>query len=255
MHKQRNGFGPEVGSALGKGHGGPRILSFGARTLVLGVVLIFWTRSAHSQVFEQPLNLSNTTASSGQPQIASFATNVYAVWSDQSPGNFDIFCSVSGDEGHTFSGPIGPPLNLSNSPGDSTSPQIAADSHDNIYVVWQESVAGTNTTDIFLTRSNNGGQTLSVPVDVSNSPETSEDSPQIAIDKNGDVSLVWSQGTGSAYDAFSSGSTDGGDFLNAPRSLKQLKRDSARPSDRCRRKREYQCHLDWERPALHLGVL
>ena len=51
-----------------------------------------------------PDNLSEeNTGSSFFPQISSSGNNVYVVWEDDTPGNFDIFFAVSTDNGQTFS--------------------------------------------------------------------------------------------------------------------------------------------------------
>ena len=70
--------------------------------------------------FSIPLNLSNNTGTSLSPQIALSGNNVYVVWTDDTPGQNDIFFSNNTDGGNNFS----IPLNLSNNTGTSASPQI-----------------------------------------------------------------------------------------------------------------------------------
>lgn len=61
------------------------------------------------------------------------AGNVNVVWQDETPSNTDIMFSHSTNAGVTFS----TPTNLSNDSAESASPQIAADTAGNIYVVWE----------------------------------------------------------------------------------------------------------------------
>ena len=80
--------------------------------------------------FSQPENISNNDGLSVSPRIVRDKDNVYVVWDDNTPGNFDIFFSFSDNNGLSFS----QPENISNNDGDSGDPQIVTDK-DNVYVV------------------------------------------------------------------------------------------------------------------------
>ena len=82
-----------------------------------------------------PINLSNNTGDSRDPQIAASGNNVYVTWEDDDTpaGNNDIFFRASNNNGTSF----GPPINLSNNTGFSFDPQIAA-SGNNVYVTWED---------------------------------------------------------------------------------------------------------------------
>ena len=69
--------------------------------------------------FGNPINLSNNTGFSFNPEIAAIGNNVYVTWQDNTPGNDDIFVITNAQ-------PFGTPINISNNPGSSQSPQIAA---------------------------------------------------------------------------------------------------------------------------------
>jgi hypothetical protein len=73
------------------------------------------------QTFDTPKNLSSNIGQSQNPEIAVSGNNVYIVWQDNTPGNFETFFSKSTDTGETFSSPI----NLSNNSGISNFPQIS----------------------------------------------------------------------------------------------------------------------------------
>jgi hypothetical protein len=69
------------------------------------------------------------------------------VWSDDTPGNSDIFFAFSTDNGLTFSTPD----NLSENTGNSVDPQISSEGN-NVYVVWSDITPGNS--DIFYTTNN-----------------------------------------------------------------------------------------------------
>ncbi|MGI0001991.1 MAG: sialidase family protein, partial [Nitrososphaeraceae archaeon] len=90
-------------------------------------------------LFSEPVNLTNNQHDSVYAQVATHGSNVYMVWqenpqsydvSNDNP-NYDIFMKKSIDGGITF----GKEINLSNNPGFSEHPQIAA-SGNNVYIVW-----------------------------------------------------------------------------------------------------------------------
>jgi len=109
--------------------------------------IFFSLSSDGGATFSTPQNLSNDLRASA-PRIATDPSgNINVVWQDNTPGNYAIFFSRSGDGGATFS----TPENLSNDSGTSSAPQIATDSRGNINVVWQDYTPGNY--DIFFTRS------------------------------------------------------------------------------------------------------
>lgn len=124
---------------------------------------IFFTRSIDAG-FSFPLigasNLSNTPGRSFNPEIEISGSNVYVVWEDDSPGNFDIFFTMSADNGVSFTNTI----NLSNTPGISAAPQIAI-SGNNVYVVWSDDTAGNS--GIFFAKSSDNGVSFDKAVNIS----------------------------------------------------------------------------------------
>jgi glutaredoxin len=67
---------------------------------------IFFARSTDGGLtFSDPKNISENTGNSVLPQISIEGDNVYVVWHDDTPGNFDIFFARSTNGGFTFSEP------------------------------------------------------------------------------------------------------------------------------------------------------
>ena len=71
--------------------------------------------------FGSTINLSNNAGQSLSPVVAASGNNVYVVWHDDTPGNFEILYRRSTDSGATFDDTI----NLSNNAGSSLTPVIS----------------------------------------------------------------------------------------------------------------------------------
>jgi len=83
---------------------------------------IFYRRSTDGGAsFGSTVNLSNNDGHSDLPAIAASGSNVYIVWFDNTPGNFEIFLRKSVNAGDIF----GSTVNYSHSTGDSIAPTIA----------------------------------------------------------------------------------------------------------------------------------
>jgi len=83
------------------------------------------------------------------------------VWTNSLPSNNEIFYTRSTDGGASF----GSTINISNNPGNSLNPSVAA-SGNNVYVMWVDQLSGP--TDIISRTSTDGGTTFeSEPSNVS----------------------------------------------------------------------------------------
>jgi hypothetical protein len=162
------------------------------------------------------LNLSNDSGLSYQPRIATYGkNNVYVVWTDNSPGNYNILFTRSLDGGDSFDKPI----ILSNIKGVSNFPNIAASGNDTVYVVWSHknntdfdpsnTENQTQTYDIFFAKSFDRGHSFSKPVNLSNDPANSQ-SPAVAVSEMGTVYVVWSDDSIGTYETFFTKSLDRG---------------------------------------------
>ena len=172
---------------------------------------IFFAVSNNNGVsFGTPINISNSTGSSTDPQIAASGNNVYVTWEDTTPGNRDIFFAVSNNNGTSF----GTPINISNSTGNSVNPQIAT-SGNNVYVTWEDSTPGNS--DIFFAVSNNNGTSFGTPINISNSTGGSFN-PQIATSGN-NVYVTWEDSTPGNNDIFFAASNNNGTSFGTPINL------------------------------------
>ncbi|CAN5611438.1 hypothetical protein BH18THE1_BH18THE1_17140 [soil metagenome] len=146
-----------------------------------------------SLFFGRPFGITSNNGTSKLPQIAAQGSNVYVVWQDNAPGNYDIFFTYSSDNGSSFA----PVHRLSNNTGASELPQIAAQGSE-VYVVWQDNTPGNY--DIFFTHSSDNGSSFAPVRSLSNNNGTSQ-LPQIAA-QDGNVYVVWQDNTTGNYDIF-----------------------------------------------------
>ncbi len=165
------------------------------------------TSNDSGNMFSTPVNISVNQGNSGAPQMAVNGNNVYAVWMDDSSGNFDIFFSKSSDGGQTFATPV----DISRTKLDSGYPQLAV-SANNVYIVWTEIVTDKNY-EIFFAKSTDGGKTFDQPLDISNNPGASG-WPKIAVD--GNIYVSWVDNTLGNYDVYIVKSTDNGNSFGSP---------------------------------------
>ena len=131
--------------------------------------IFFAASNNNGTSFGTPINLSNNTGGSSNPQIATVGNNVYVTWEDNTPGNIDIFFRASNNNGTSF----GTPINLSNNTGGSFDAQIVVVGN-NVYVTWGDNTPGN--IDIFVITN---AQPFGIPINISNNPGSSEN-PQIA---------------------------------------------------------------------------
>lgn len=168
-------------------------------------------------------NLTDNPNDSAYGQIAASENNVYVVWQDSttpdlSNNNYDIYIKKSVDRGETFAennnsgNGTTKVQNLSNNPGFSEHPQIAA-YKEKVHVAWIDNTSGNK--EILLARSVDNGTTFSKAVNLSNTTTNSRNLELAAFEN--DIYVVWldedEQGNGII---FLKASSDGGDTFSNP---------------------------------------
>jgi hypothetical protein len=150
--------------------------------------------------FSNVTNLTDNPNDSVYPQIAASENNVYAVWeqstsADLSNNNYDIYIKKSADWGESFAANSDSSaidtttdvLNLSNNPGFSNHPQIAA-YDEKVHVAWIDDSLGNN--EILLARSIDNGTTFSEAINLSNTANTNSRNLELSAFEN-NVYAVW----------------------------------------------------------------
>jgi hypothetical protein len=130
---------------------------------------------------------------------------VHTVWTDQSPGDFDIFYKRDGSDYDPTT------ENLNNNAGfNSLDPAIAV-AGTNVHIVWAEN------NEILYQRSITGGATFDPVINLSNNGATSTQ-PSIAISGNS-VHVVWTDNTPTNFDIFYRRSINGGANFEATKNI------------------------------------
>src|SRR5918998_5844797 len=150
--------------------------------------------------FSNVTNLTDNPNDSVYPQIAASENDVYGVWEDSttpdlSNNNYDIYIKKSADWGESFAGNTNSSatdtttevLNLSNNPGFSNHPQIAA-YDEKVHVAWIDDSLGNE--EILLARSIDNGTTFSEAINLSNTTNTNSRNLELSSFEN-NVYAVW----------------------------------------------------------------
>jgi predicted neuraminidase len=162
---------------------------------------IFLRRSSdNGATWKTPVNISSNAGRSSNSEIAVSGTNVYLTWFQANTANtsHDILFRRSADSGATWKSKV----NLSNDPGFSHSPDIAA-SGSNVYVTWNGEVTFPDERTfmgILFKNSNDGGATwtsVKVLSDYPIHPDPSNDgqlvgasSPRV-VSSGSNVYMAW----------------------------------------------------------------
>lgn len=151
--------------------------------------------------FKAPVNISNNLDDSRSPAIARDKSGkIFVVWQNDIPRSREIYLSHSTDNGATWNQAV----NISNSQGVSSKPDIAVDNSGGINVVWHESAA--NNVEVYFSRSIDNGASWTRPVNISNNSGYST-YPAVAANKSSNISVVWND---SNREIYFSHSTDNG---------------------------------------------
>jgi hypothetical protein len=150
---------------------------------------IFFSKSTDNGAhFSAPVNISNDSDDSTEPQIAAVGNSVYVIWTIQlSPSGTQIAFNASHDGGKTFDGKFV----LTGAANTALYPRIAATSS-TVSVVWEEVIGGTNP-DVYYRKSTNGGVNFDSTVNLSNDSAFSG-TPWISA-ASSNVYIVWFNAT------------------------------------------------------------
>ncbi|CUR52058.1 exported protein of unknown function [Nitrosotalea devaniterrae] len=179
---------------------------------------VFLSKSSDSGAsFHVPVDISTTTGQSGTPEVIVSGNNLYAVWMDNTSGNYDIFFTKSTDGGNTFVKPI----DISNLKGDSGYPQFTVWKN-NVYVTWTQTMTGINY-DVYFAKSSDNGDTFDKPINLSNNFGPSG-WPKIVSD--GSIYVSWVDSSPGKFDVLITKSTDGGMTFENAINLSNSKKES-----------------------------
>jgi hypothetical protein len=196
---------------------------------------ILFSRSTNSGArFSIPINLSNNPNTfSSSPQVEASGRNVFVAWLESGPNHTlniaNTYFAKSANSGVTFSTPIKLSNNgAANNYGFGT-PRLGSSNSsnvDNVYIIWAYPSPSNSSfpqnTDLFISRSVNGGISFSFPFRVSSYPGLRDANINVSTNLNSnadEVGLVWSADTANkalGYDIFISQSKDNGLSFSNP---------------------------------------
>lgn len=175
-----------------------------------GITQSYIIDSKKGAKFKKPRNITPGAGAAFSPRVAVDSVGtVNVVWGDTTDGGKRVMFLRSTDESATFS----QPRDISRSTAQAFDPEIAIDSNNAINVVWEDSAPGHNV--IMFTRSNDGGETFSDPLQISTNTDFAAEA-HITVDNLNRLHVVWSEEVDGDAQAFYARSTDGGQTFSVP---------------------------------------
>jgi hypothetical protein len=151
------------------------------------------------------------------------ADTLHVVWYSPAAGNDEIYYRKSVDSGTTWTAT----KRLTWTSGDSIHPAIAADSGDNIHVVWYDNTPGNE--EIYYKGSGDGGDSWG-SVRRLTWQEEGQRLPSVTADSSGNVYVVWQDSRVALGEIYYAGSTDEGATWTAAIRLTWTSRYSKSPA-------------------------
>lgn len=142
-----------------------------------------------TKLFTSILDISNTSGISNIIKLRNSEDNVYITWEDKQPDKWKLLFAKSENNGNKFENVT----NLSNATGNVHLHDLSSVGK-NVFVLWaaNENVSSTNK-DIFFRKSQDGGNSFSDTLNLSNDRDDSLD-PQMVINQNGSIIYIaWTE--------------------------------------------------------------
>lgn len=147
---------------------------------------------------------------SADPQLAvsSDGISIYVVWHDDSDGNDEIYFAKSADGGDSF----GIPKKITDTASGANSNPIITltDDDSRIYITWSYS-SGEIDSDVYFAKSSDGGDSFSIPKNISNTISSVSFNQELEVSNNGTIYVAWEDSFDGDNDIYFAASTTGGD--------------------------------------------
>jgi len=158
----------------------------------------------NGSTFSGDYRINDLAGSQSEPDFAVAGDLLHVVWTDDRDGAYRIYYANT-----TNCSSVGTNHRVTDtSTGNKVMPAVAArGSH--VYVVWTDT--RNINQDIYFAASNDSGGTFGTNVKVNDDPSSAiQRYPDIAVDSNGVIHVVWEDSRNGNYDIYYSKSTDGG---------------------------------------------
>jgi uncharacterized repeat protein (TIGR01451 family) len=151
----------------------------------LGCPDIYYARRTNNGAWSAPQNISNSAVESWNPALAVDGNElVHVIWQENPSEHYEIYYAQRTGDGSWTA-----PRNLSSSTlGWSDSHVMIIDKNSAVHIAWQESLPDSSDDIYYIRRDSNG--IWSTPLNITND-ELASHYPQLAIDGNGIVHLIW----------------------------------------------------------------
>lgn len=136
------------------------------------------------------LKISGACISSSHPTVGAAAdgsVNIVFQAKAASKKSTGVFYVRSADAGKTFSEPV----DISDTPTESSEPQLAIGNNSSLHVVWIDALPKPGGPDVFYSVSTDAGKTWSKREDVSNTPGGISSNPAINVGSDSRVHIAW----------------------------------------------------------------
>jgi hypothetical protein len=147
-------------------------------------------RASHNNgtTFAPVKNLSKNSGVSREAVVTASGSNVYALWRDNTPGNYDVFFRASHDGGRTFAGivDLSGRSGIRKLSGSRDRAQLAA-SGNYVFAVWDKKVL--RNFEVFLSASTDYGRSFLPAVNLSNDSGTSN--AQLVAAYGSTANAIW----------------------------------------------------------------
>jgi len=181
----------------------------GKKSLSILVIGLFSFSSAlFSQTWSPLKQITWSSGLSDCPRTSTRLNNIYLVWQDDSPGNYEIFFKKSGDLGTSWSAT----KRLTWNGGESANPRIVVDSNGVLHVFWHDNSPGNF--EIFYKKSTDDGATWSALKRLTWTAGKSQ-YPATALDSTNKVYVLWLDEALGDAQLFGKYSTNSGDSWSA----------------------------------------
>ena len=183
-------------------------------SVYLALSVFLFSITAYSQTWGPTKRLTWNSGTSGHKSIAVDNNNtLHLIWTDDTPGNYELFYRKSTDGGATWSAS----KRITYNSGWSHGPVGVTDSSNHLHVLWRDDSTGV--IEIYYKKSTDGGATWSVTKRLTYTSAGIKGVPRMDIDTSNNLHAVWYDSRFGNEEIIYKRSTDGGATWSAQKRM------------------------------------